>query len=150
MKFRKAKKGDLPQIVEMIANDTLGAKREKFLNPLPKEYFKAFRKIKNDKNQELIVIADENAVIIGTMQLTFIQYLTYKGGLRVQIEAVRIRQDKRSSGIGEKMIKWAIQRAKEKKAHLIQLTTDKNRPDAIKFYLKLDFVSSHEGMKYHL
>jgi len=68
------------------------------------------------------------------LQLTFIQYLTYRGGVRAQIEAVRIRKDKRGLGIGKTMFEWAISRAKEKKAHLLQLTTDKKRPKAIKFF----------------
>jgi len=87
--------------------------------------------------------------IIGTLQLSFIQYLTYQGGIRAQVEAVRVREDKRGNGLGEKLFKWAIHRASEKGAHLLQLTTDKRRPEAINFYEKLGFSSSHEGMKLH-
>ena len=92
---------------------------------------------------------NEAQEIIGTLQLSFIQYLTYQGGIRAQIEAVRIREDQRGKGIGEKMFKWAIEKARERKAHLIQLTTDKKRPEAIHFYEKLGFKASHEGMKLH-
>jgi GNAT superfamily N-acetyltransferase len=81
--------------------------------------------------------------------LTFIQYLTYRGGIRAQIEAVRIRKDKRGLGIGKEMFQWAITRAKERNAHLLQLTTDKKRPEAIIFYEDLGFKQSHEGMKMH-
>jgi GNAT superfamily N-acetyltransferase len=81
--------------------------------------------------------------------LSFIQYLTYRGGIRAQIEAVRIRKDKRGLGIGKTMFKWAINRAKERNAHLLQLTTDKKRPKAIKFYEDLGFKATHEGMKIH-
>jgi GNAT superfamily N-acetyltransferase len=149
MKFRKATRNDLSQIIEMIADDELGKTRENFQVPLPKEYLIAFEKIDSDPNQELIVVENEDHEIIGTLQLSFIQYLTYQGGIRAQIEAVRIRKDKRGIGLGKKMFVWAIERAKERKAHLLQLTTDKKRPEAIKFYEDLGFKPSHEGMKMH-
>lgn len=149
MKFRKATIKDVSIIVEMIADDALGKKRENFQKPLPNEYLIAFEKINSDENQELIVVENENNEIIGTLQLSFIQYLTYKGGIRAQIEAVRIRKDKRGLGIGKTMFKWAINRARERNAHLLQLTTDKKRPKAIKFYEDLGFNTTHEGMKIH-
>ncbi|WP_107039886.1 GNAT family N-acetyltransferase [Brumimicrobium mesophilum] len=149
MKFRKAIKNDVDKIVEMIADDELGTTRENFQIPLPSEYLVAFENIDSDQNQELIVVENENSVIIGTMQLSFIQYLTYRGGIRAQIEAVRIRKDQRGLGIGKTMFEWAIERAKERNAHLLQLTTDKKRPKAIKFYEDLGFKATHEGMKMH-
>ena len=149
MKFRKATKNDILLILEMIADDELGKKRENFQIPLPSEYQKAFEKINSDENQELIVVEIEDSEIIGTLQLSFLQYLTYRGGIRAQIEAVRIRKDKRGLGIGKIMFEWAINRAKARKAHLLQLTTDKKRPKAIKFYEELGFRQSHEGMKMH-
>jgi GNAT superfamily N-acetyltransferase len=149
MTFRNATQNDLPQIVEMIADDELGKTRENYQSPLPAEYLKAFKNINADQNQELIVIENDNTEIIGTLQLSFIQYLTYRGGIRAQIEAVRIRKDKRGKGLGKAMFKWAINRAKERNAHLLQLTTDKKRPQAIKFYEDLGFKATHEGMKIH-
>lgn len=149
MKFRKATEKDVLVIVEMLADDELGKQRENFQNPLPIEYTNAFRKINTDENQELMVVENEQAEIVGTLQLTFIQYLTYGGGIRAQIEAVRIRKDKRGLGLGKAMFEWAFNRAKKKKAHLLQLTTDKKRPDAIKFYEDLGFKQSHESMKMH-
>lgn len=149
MTFRNATESDVIKIVEMIADDKLGKTRENFKSPLPTEYLIAFENINADQNQELIVVENENSEIVGTLQLSFIQYLTYLGGIRAQIEAVRIRKDKRGLGIGKKMFKWAISRAKERNAHLIQLTTDKERPKAIKFYEDLGFKSTHEGMKMH-
>ena len=150
MNFRKASESDVIDIIKMIADDELGKIRENYQIPLPEEYVLAFKKISADKNQELIVVEDDNSEIIGTLQLSFIQYLTYRGGIRSQIEAVRIRKDKRGLGIGKIMFEWAINRAKERKAHLLQLTTDKKRPQAIKFYENLGFKASHEGMKLHL
>lgn len=149
MNFRKATKNDIPKIVAMIADDELGQKRENYQLPLPKEYLNAFENINADKNQELIVVENENSEIIGTLQLSFIQYLTYKGGIRAQIEAVRIRKDQRGLGIGKKMFQWAINNAKKRNAHLLQLTTDKKRPKAIKFYEDLGFKATHKGMKIH-
>lgn len=145
--FRKATENDLSSIVEMMADDILGKERENLQNPLSIEYLKAFKRIDSDENQELIVVENENSEIIGTLQLTFIQYLNYRGGLRAQIESVIIRNDKRGLGIGKKMFEWAINRAKEKNAHLVQLTSDKRRPRAIKFYEDLGFKATHEGMK---
>jgi len=147
--FRKAQKEDIPFIVEMLANDKLGAIRETYQTPLLDQYYVAFDNIDSEENQELIVVEDSDKVIIGTLQLSFLQYLTYQGGIRAQIEAVRIRADKRGAGVGEELFKWAINRAKERGAHLLQLTTDKQRPEAFKFYEKLGFVASHEGMKLH-
>ena len=149
MIFRKATKNDISAIVEMIADDELGRTREDFQIPLPKAYYSAFNNINTDNNQELIVVENKKLEVIGTLQLSFIQYLTYRGGIRAQIEAVRVRKDQRGKGLGEKMFNWAIKRAKEKKAHVLQLTTDKKRPQAIKFYQKLGFKDSHEGMKMH-
>ncbi len=147
--FRKATRNDVSSIVKMIANDALGKLRENYQDPLPTVYYDAFAVIDKDPNQELIVVEDESAKIIGTLQLSYIQYLTYQGGIRAQIEAVRIREDLRGKGIGKLMFEWAIERAKQKKAHVLQLTTDKKRPEAIHFYEKLGFKASHEGMKLH-
>ena len=150
MKIREATRNDVPAIVEMIANDKLGSQREAFQNPLPEAYYQAFENIDHDSNQELVVMEDDGLNIIGTLQLSFIQYLTYQGGIRAQIEAVRVHETQRGKGIGQKLFKWAIERAKEKGAHVVQLTTDKKRPDALAFYEKLGFKASHEGMKLHL
>ncbi|MET2986253.1 GNAT family N-acetyltransferase [Aureibaculum conchae] len=150
MNFRIATKNDVPCIIKMIANDKLGKLRENYQDPLPDSYYNAFENIDADPNQELMVIENDTSEVIGTLQLSFIQYLTYKGGTRAQIEAVRIREDFRGKGIGKLMFEWAINRAKERNAHVLQLTTDKKRPDALAFYKSLGFVNSHEGMKLHL
>jgi GNAT superfamily N-acetyltransferase len=149
MKIRPATQKDLPYIIEMIANDKLGQLREDFQTPLPQYYYDAFDLIDQDANQELVVMVNDLNEIIGTMQLTFVQYLTYKGGIRAQIEAVRVREDQRGKGTGKVLFKWAIKRSKQKGAHLLQLTTDKKRLEALNFYLKLGFKASHEGMKMH-
>lgn len=150
MWIRKALKSDVPTIVDMLANDKLGQLREDYRDPLPNIYFDAFERIDRDPNQELVVIENDQKQILGTLQLSFIQYLTYQGGIRAQIEAVRVNSEHRGKGIGKKLFQWAIARSKERKAHVVQLTTDKKRPDALKFYQSLGFVDSHEGMKLHL
>jgi GNAT superfamily N-acetyltransferase len=149
LKFRKATINDLPSIVQMIADDVLGSKRENFTTPLPKTYYDAFERIDSDQNQELITVVDEENEVVGVFQLTFIPYLTYQGGIRAQIEGVRVHKDHRGLGIGKIILEWAIRRAKERNAHLLQLTSDKKRPDAIRFYESLGFKASHEGMKMH-
>ena len=148
--FRKARKGDIPDIVEMLADDEIGSKREDYKVPLPKSYYDAFQNIFQDKNQELIILENFNKEIIGTLQLTFIQYLTYQGGLRAQIEAVRIKKKIRGKDFGKKIFKWAIKRSIDKGAHLVQLTSDKQRTDTIEFYKTLGFRDSHMGMKLNL
>ena len=150
MIFRKARENDLMAIVVMIADDELGKQRENFQIPLPEEYYSAFENIDRDPNQELMVVENDNEEVIGTLQLSFIQYLTYRGGMRAQIEAVRIHKDHRGLGLGKKMFVWAMERARSKNAHVLQLTTDKKRPQAIDFYKNLGFKDSHEGMKLHL
>ncbi|WP_420387723.1 GNAT family N-acetyltransferase [Roseivirga sp.] len=149
MKIRKAESKDLDQIVAMLADDELGKLRENYRQPLPASYLEAFKRIDSDKNQELMVVESDQGQMIGTMQLSFIPYLTYQGGVRAQIEAVRIHKDFRGSGLGREMFEWAIERASTMGAHVLQLTTDKQRPEALKFYEKLGFVASHEGMKLH-
>lgn len=148
LSFRKANYSDLVPIVALLANDELGSKRENFSIPLPEKYINAFSKIINDPNHELMV-AVLNEKVVACFQLSFLQYLTYQGGIRAQIEAVRVDENHRGEGIGKKCFEWAINRAKEKGAHLLQLTTDKQRPEALEFYKKLGFVASHEGMKMH-
>ena len=149
MMIRNATRQDVATIVRMLAKDKLGRLREDLRDPLPEVYLRAFENIRQDPNQHLMVVEDATGGIIGTLQLSFIQYLTYRGGIRAQIEAVRIREDQRGKGVGEQMIHWAIEKAREKGAHLVQLTTDKKRPDAIRFYERLGFKASHEGMKIH-
>lgn len=150
MNFRPAVEADLPSIIKMISDDPLGKLRENYQDTLPEVYHQAFLNINKDPNQELIVVENKTRQIVGTMQISFIQYITYQGGIRAQIESVRVHKNYRAKGIGEEMISYAINLAKIKGAHLVQLTTDKKRPDAIIFYKKLGFIASHEGMKLHL
>jgi ribosomal protein S18 acetylase RimI-like enzyme len=148
--FRRATRADLPAIVRLLADDPLGATRETATEPLPPSYHAAFDEIDRDPNQELVVVALPGRPVAGTMQLSFIPYLTHRGSRRAQIEGVRIASDLRSAGLGRRMIEWAIARARERGCELVQLTSDRRRPDAIRFYESLGFVASHEGMKLRL
>ena len=149
MIIRKATEKDLSSIVKLLANDSLGKKRENYQEPLLESYKKAFFEINTDKNNFLAVV-EEHGVIIGTLQLTFITYLTYQGGKRALIEGVRIDESYRGKGLGKKLIEWAVEKSREEGCHVVQLTTDKTRSDALEFYKKLGFVNSHEGLKFHL
>lgn len=150
LKFREATKADVIEIVKMLADDPLGKSREDYREPLPELYYQAFESIDANPYEMLMVVEDEHKAVIGSFQLSFIQYLNRKAGLRAQIESVRVRKDQRGKGIGEKMFRWAIEKSKERGAMLLQLTSDKKRPDAIRFYEKLGFVASHEGFKLKL
>lgn len=149
LQFRNAQSNDLVTLVEMLANDALGSQRERFELPLPQNYLDAFDAIDQDPNNELVVAALDSQ-IVGLLQLTFIPSLTYRGGWRAQIEGVRIAPEHRGKGFGRKLLEWSIKRAKERRCHLVQLTTDKARPNALRFYQDLGFEATHEGMKLHL
>ena len=144
--FRKATRQDLDKIVYMLADDNLGKTRERYEKPLPDSYIKAFHSINSDPNNELIVACYDEK-IIGVQQITFTPCLTHQGGWRATIEGVRTLSSERGKGVGSLLIRWAIQRAKERGCRMVQLTTDKKRPEALQFYERLGFKASHEGLK---
>lgn len=144
--FRRATHADVPMIVALLANDPLGSQREQASDPLPASYFAAFAEIDRDPNQQLTVVTLENKVV-GTLHLTYLPSLTYRGGKRALIEAVRVDENYRNQKIGQHLFEWAIDQARQAGCHMLQLTTDKRRPDAQRFYESLGFVASHVGMK---
>ncbi|MGO4303329.1 GNAT family N-acetyltransferase [Cupriavidus sp. RAF12] len=156
--FRTAQFADLPAIVRLLADDPLGRLRETVSDPVDPRYVAAFRAIEADANQRLVVAVERataddtpDAVqgerIVGTFQLSFLPGIARHGAWRGQIEAVRIAASHRSGGIGQQMFEWAIAECRAWGCQLVQLTTDKGRPDAHRFYEKLGFVASHEGYK---
>ena len=147
--FRLAVRSDLERIVQLLADDPLGSKREVFSVPLARSYERAFDAIVEDKSNELVV-AERAGTVVGVLQITFIPYLTHQGSWRALIEGVRVAAEVRSSGVGKRLFMWAIDRARERKCHMVQLTSDKSRRDAIRFYESLGFRASHEGMKLQL
>lgn len=148
--FRPARRAEVPVLVHLLSADSLGAQRETAdSKDLPQSYFIAFDAIEADPHNELVV-AEAGGEIAGLLQITFIPYLTYRGGWRALIEGVRVAERFRNRGAGRQMFEWAIARAREKGCHMVQLTTDRRRTDARRFYERLGFVASHEGMKLHL
>ncbi|KJC60827.1 GNAT family acetyltransferase [Bradyrhizobium sp. LTSPM299] len=144
--FRRAQPADLPAIVALLANDILGQGREDASSPLNPNYVDAFQAILADPNQ-LQMVATSGDEVIGALQLTFIPGLARKGAWRGQIEAVRIAETHRGSGVGQQMFEWAIDQCRARGCNLVQLTTDKTRSDAHRFYDRLGFVDSHIGYK---
>ena len=144
--IRLARKSDIIAIVGLLADDPLGATREKSESPLCESYVQAFDSIDSDPNNELVVAAIDGE-IVAVLQLTFIPYMTYQGSWRALIEGVRVAASHRSQGIGRLIFEWAIARAQERDCRMVQLTTDKTRPEALNFYAQLGFVSSHHGLK---
>lgn len=147
--FRTAVSDDLPDLVRMLADDPLGNRREVFSCPLLPGYSDAFAAIDADPNNELMV-AVLGGSIVGMLQITFIPYLTYQGRWRALIEGVRVSSEARSHGVGGAMLNWAIELARSRDCVMVQLTTDRTREDALRFYERLGFVSSHHGMKLQL
>jgi GNAT superfamily N-acetyltransferase len=133
----------------MLADDFLGGTREKLDESLSENYISAFRAIENDPNNELIV-AEHDAGIVGTFQLTYTPSLSFQGGKRCTVESVRVNSGLRGQGIGREMMLWAIERAKEKGCVSMQLTTHKDRESAHRFYENLGFKRTHLGMKLKL
>jgi ribosomal protein S18 acetylase RimI-like enzyme len=144
MMLREARREDIERIVFLIADDRIGARREKTDDPAP--YVAAFDSIRADPNNKLLVW-EEGGTVVGCFQLTFIPGLSRGAAWRAQIESVRVAREKRAQGIGEKMMREAIAMARAKGCKLVQLTTDKSRKDAHRFYRRLGFVDTHEGMK---
>jgi GNAT superfamily N-acetyltransferase len=150
VELRRAQRDDLVRIVELLAADQLGATRDGIASAEDLEpYLRAFEAIDTDPAQ-LLVVATLGGEVIGTMQLSFIPGLARRGSLRAQIEAVRVADRYRSRGLGEAMFRWAIDEARRRGCSLVQLTTDKSRADAHRFYARLGFVASHEGLKLRL
>ena len=148
--LRRAEARDLPALVDLLAADQLGATRDGVRTPEDlAAYQRAFDAIDADP-AHLLVVAQAGPELAGTLQLSFIPGLARRGALRAQIEAVRVHESYRNAGLGAAMFDWAITEARRRRCALVQLTTDKSRPDAHRFYQRFGFVASHEGMKLRL
>jgi GNAT superfamily N-acetyltransferase len=144
--LRDARREDVPAIVAMLADDRLGAAREVTAEPLPASYYAAFDALDRDENNRLL-IAEVNGEIVGTLQITFVHGLSRQGAKRAVLEAVRVASLHRGKGFGERIVREAIEIARRAGCAMVQLTTDKSRKDAHRFYERLGFEASHEGMK---
>lgn len=143
-KIRLARRDDVPTIVRLLAEDQLGSTRESAEDPLPQAYWDAFERL---GHENAIYVAEMDGSVAGCLQLTFIHGLSRRGATRAQIEGVRVAASHRGAGIGEALMRDAIERARRAGCKLVQLTTDRRRGDAHRFYERLGFVASHVGMK---
>jgi GNAT superfamily N-acetyltransferase len=146
MEFRTATEADLPAIVRLLADDELGRGRELAADPLPREYHDAFAAMTGQAGNRMIVAVVEG-MVVGCLQLTLIHGLSRRGMARAQIEAVRVARGRQGAGIGGALLRHAIELARDQGCGLVQLTTDRSRGDAHRFYERLGFVASHVGMK---
>ncbi|WFF03621.1 GNAT family N-acetyltransferase [Micromonospora sp. WMMD964] len=142
--YREAVRADLPAVIALLADDVLGKARD--FTEVDETYEKAFADITADPRNQLIV-AEQDGEMVGCLQITYIPGLGRHGSERSLIESVRVRSDRRGQGLGRDLMTWAIDQARQRGCALVQLTTDKTRADAHRFYLGLGFVASHEGMK---
>ena len=159
--FRVARPDDLPEILALLADDAVARERTGYAEAPTPALLAAFDEISADPNNELLVgelqagellvgepLAGERQVqIIATLQLTLIPGLSRGGMRRAQVEAVRVRADLRGQRIGERLMAYAIDRARQRGCGLMQLTTDLQREAAHRFYLRLGFEATHAGMK---
>jgi ribosomal protein S18 acetylase RimI-like enzyme len=144
--IRRATSADLAAIVGLLADDALGRSRENPGPPLDPCYGAAFAAIARDPNQ-FLAVAEDAGEIVGCLQLSFIPGLSRRGLWRGQIESVRVASARRGGGLGRVLFEWAIEECRRRGCGLVQLTTDKARPEALRFYESLGFTASHEGMK---
>lgn len=145
--LRRARRSDLAQVVALLADDVLGAGRESGDGDLA-AYEAAFEAVDADPAHLLVVACREtDTEVLGTLQLSIIPGLSRRGSLRGQVEGVRVHDRERGTGLGGAMIGWAVDEARRRGCALVQLTTDKQRVDAHRFYERLGFVASHEGYK---
>lgn len=149
MNIRRAREADVAAIVAMLADDPLGRSREDAGPPLARAYLDAFAAIDRDPNQFLAVMTEGDEVI-GTLQITFLAGLSLRGAWRGQIEAVRVAANRRGEGLGRRLLNWAIDKCRERGCRVLQLTTNKSRLDAHRFYERLGFKASHVGYKLEL
>ncbi|WP_184928860.1 GNAT family N-acetyltransferase [Saccharothrix ecbatanensis] len=144
MTIRRATAEDVPAIAAMLADDELGALRESLDDLAP--YERAFAAI-DASDHDVLVVAERDGVVVGTLQLTVLRGLSRRGASRAQIEAVRVASSARGEGLGKRLVRWAVDEAKTRGCAVVQLTSHKSRVDAHRFYLRLGFVQSHEGFK---
>ncbi|GAB2621193.1 GNAT family acetyltransferase [Paractinoplanes abujensis] len=146
MEFRTATRADVPAVLALLADDEISRSRGTVAEAADAAIWAAFDEIDADPNNELLV-ADDNGEVVATCQLTFTPGLSRNGTRRMTIEAVRVRTDRRGDGLGRTFMQFALDRGRERGCRVAQLTTDKRRTDAHRFYARLGFEASHEGMK---
>jgi GNAT superfamily N-acetyltransferase len=148
--LRKALRADVVAIVRLLSQDPLGASRDGVAGADGLEpYWRAFEAIDSDPGH-MLMVADRGGCVVATMQLSFLPGMARGGAVRAQIEAVRVEEKFRGDGLGTAMVEWAIGVARSRGCAVVQLTSDKSRQAAHRFYERLGFVASHEGYKISL
>ncbi|KRE36064.1 GNAT family acetyltransferase [Janibacter sp. Soil728] len=143
----RATREDVPDIVDLLRDDEIGAGREGVdLAP----YLAAFDEVDVDPQQLLAIVRGEGGAAAGTLQLTFVPGLSRGGAKRLIVEGVRVQSSTRGSGLGAALMEWAQEQGRSRGATLVQLTSDKRRADAHRFYERLGYVATHEGFKLDL
>jgi GNAT superfamily N-acetyltransferase len=148
VKFRPARSGDLAVIIALLSDDMLGVNRESFEDN-SQAYEQAFAEIDGDPNN-MIYVAEDDGRVIGCLQVTFIANLSFKGGRRALVEAVRVADSHQGQGLGKRLMEYVIDLARQRGCRLVQLTSNKDRADAVRFYEQLGFQPSHVGFKLYL
>ncbi len=144
--IRRARRDDIAAIVAMLADDALGSARERIEQPLPPSYFQAFERVERDPNIQLVVAEDGEGTVVGCLQLCILPGISSQGASRGLLEDVRVAGDRRSRGIGEQLVQWAVREARANGCKLVELLTHQSRVDAQRFYQRLGFARSHVGM----
>lgn len=147
--IRKAEHGDVPAIVAMFANDSLGGHGDSTEPSALPGYMAAFRRIEQSPNETLYV-AVKGGEVVGTFKTPLTTTLTGRGGSSMIVEAVHTRADCRGQGIGETMIRFCLDEARRQGLRQVQLTSNAKRTDAHRFYGRLGFEASHVGFKFKL
>ncbi len=141
----RAREEDVPALVRLLAEDAIGAGRESAWDLEP--YRAAFRQVERDPAHLLVAVRDEQGAVVGTAQLTLLPGLSRAGATRLQVEAVRVAESARGAGLGTALLEWVHEYGRRHGAALVQLTSDKQRTDALRFYERLGYRRSHEGLK---
>ena len=146
----RARRGDVAAVVALLRDDELATAREAPADADLAPYLEAFDEVDGDPRQLLVVVRRSDGGVVGTLQLTFLRTLSRRGGLRMQVEAVRVAAPERGTGLGRALMDWAVETGRARGAVLAQLTTDRRRADAHRFYERLGWVDTHKGMKLDL
>ena len=149
LNFRTATEADLPFILQLAQQDDIGAQRDPLRSDHQSEALRGLRAINADPNHNLIIV-EQDGQAVGSFQLSFITGVSRLGAWRGQIEAVRVSAQSRGQGIGTEMMRWALKMREERGCNLVQLTSDRKREAAHRFYENLGFSASHTGFRLKL
>ena len=147
--YRNATPIDLPFIIALIVEDSVISTGDDPADAAHPDYVDALAEITADPNEEMIIV-EEDGVPVGCFQLSYLPGLMRRGQKRGQIEVVHVAESRRNRGIGAQMMRWAIERCRQNNCSMVQLTSNKKRVDAHRFYERLGFLKSHEGFKLYL